>query len=184
MSLTTVRRVVIACAAVIGAFAVAACGDDGGAQNPGTPIEVIDAVIPEPPLDIAAAYLVIRNHQAESDRVIGASSEVAGVVELHESRRDGQSMSMVQVDAIEIPANGEAALQVGGYHLMLFELNRPLQEGDRIPITLLMERAGAVEITAVVVASTGPGSGSALHPHQPRLLSRAVREEVAHGLVV
>ena len=44
--------------------------------------------------------------------------------------------SMQQVSAIEVPAGGEVALEPGGLHLMLMELAKPLETGDKFSVTL------------------------------------------------
>ena len=56
-------------------------------------------------------------------------------------------MRMRQVDAIDIPAGGEAKLEPGGFHLMCIGLNAELVEGESVDVTLTFEKAGAVTIT-------------------------------------
>ena len=67
-------------------------------------------------------------------------------------------MTMRQVDAIAVPAGGEAALEPGGDHLMLFGLADGLEPGSRFPLTLLFEKAGpvTVEVRIAPLAETMP----------------------------
>jgi copper(I)-binding protein len=59
-------------------------------------------------------------------------------------------MQMAPVDAIPVPANGQAELKPGGYHLMLFDLDPVLEPGDPITFTLTFENAGPITVVAEV----------------------------------
>jgi copper(I)-binding protein len=100
----------------------------------------------------SAAYFVLHNRGGEADRLVSARTEVAGVVELHRSGIEDGVMRMRQVESIAIPANGEARLEPGGYHLMLIGVTRELRAGERFPITLEFERAGT-QVVEVEVGS-------------------------------
>ncbi|MEZ5863317.1 MAG: copper chaperone PCu(A)C [Geminicoccaceae bacterium] len=95
-----------------------------------------------------SAYFVIENG-GEADRILGATSPVAGRVELHTHINDNGVMRMRQVKAIDLPA-GETALAPGGLHIMLFDLGAPLVEGETFPLTLTLEKAGEVEVEVKV----------------------------------
>jgi len=72
--------------------------------------------------------------------LVGASSPVAGVVEIHEMRMDGQVMKMRPVPRLDLPAGKTVHLDDrGGYHVMLMDLKRPLGKGDVVPLTLKLE---------------------------------------------
>jgi len=74
-------------------------------------------------------------------------------------------MRMREVDAIELPAGETTALQPGGLHIMLLELESPLVEGDTFPLTLTLEGAGAVELEVQVEAATFGVDGETGHDH-------------------
>jgi copper(I)-binding protein len=107
-----------------------------------------------------AAFLVIENTGA-ADRLIAVSGEVSERAELHHHMMAGDVMKMRRVEAVEVPANGTAALQPGGLHIMLIGLKQPLQEGERFPLTLTFEAAGEVTVEVAVegVAGMGPQGG-------------------------
>lgn len=107
------------------------------------------ANIPERP---AAAYAKIMNMGSEDDRLVAASSPAAGRVELHTHLMENGIARMRPVEAIEVPAGGTAELKPGGDHVMLFDLVEPLKKGDKFPMTLTFEKAGAVEVTVNVEA--------------------------------
>ena len=66
------------------------------------------------------------------------------------------------VEGLEIPAGGTASLRPGSYHLMLVGLEEPLVEGESVPVTLLFERAGEVEIDLAVgsIGAREPAAGA------------------------
>lgn len=100
-----------------------------------------------PGTSVGVGYMTIVNDGAMSDRLLGASTPVAGKVEIHQTVEEDGMMKMIeQENGIEVPAGGEAALAPGGYHLMIMGLDEPLQEGTRVPMTLSFERAGDVDI--------------------------------------
>ncbi len=83
------------------------------------------------------AYLTLRSPTAA--KVVASSSPLADSVEIHTMQMNGSVMSMRGVDSIELPA-GQA---VSNFHIMLMGLKRPLKEGESVPLTLVVERAGA-----------------------------------------
>ncbi len=129
-----------------------------GSMEPMAPgLYVRDAWTRESPMvDLAgAAYLVIHNNTDADDALIGASSPVAEVVEIHQSSMDDEGvMSMAQVEEIPIPAYEDAILEPGGYHIMLINLVEPLVEGTDVEITLDFLTAESQTVTAVV--GSGP----------------------------
>lgn len=94
-------------------------------------------------------------------RVLGASSPVAGVVEIHEMKMDGNVMKMRPVTVLELPAGRPVEMKPGGYHVMLMELKRPLAVGDKVRIDLRVETPDKRLLTLPVdvdVAARPPGS--------------------------
>jgi copper(I)-binding protein len=100
----------------------------------------------------AAAYMQLSSNQGAS--LIGAESPVAGSVELHEMKMDGNVMRMRAVASLEIPPRQTVELKPGGYHMMLLGLKRPLKKGDLLSIELKFELSDksvrTVPVTAMV----------------------------------
>jgi periplasmic copper chaperone A len=101
---------------------------------------------------------------AKSDlRLVGASSAVAGVTEVHEMKMNGDIMQMRAVSGVDLPAGKVVALQPGGFHVMLLDLKTALPKNATVPLTLLFKDAkgveSKVEIT-VPVATTAPNAAS------------------------
>jgi len=98
-----------------------------------------------PGAKVGAGFMQLRNAGA-ADRVVGASSPVAGRVEMHITVRDGDVMKMREVKSFEVPAGGSFELKPGGAHLMLVDLRRPLKKGERVPLTLKLEKGGELKL--------------------------------------
>ena len=116
-----------------------------------------------------AAYLLgIRNTGDQPDRLVGASTPVARVVEIHRSAVDAnQVMRMRAIDGIDVPPKAELQLRHDGeFHLMLIDLKRPLSEGDRFRMTLRFQNAGERDVTVWVQKPRGPASPHAATEHK------------------
>ena len=103
----------------------------------------------------SAAYLVLRNPGRVPDRLVGAVTDVAERVEIHESLLVEDVMRMQKIDGLAVPPNGAVELNPGGIHLMLFGLSRALVEGEKVDLTLRFERAGDISVSAPVQSAGG-----------------------------
>jgi copper(I)-binding protein len=100
---------------------------------------------------VAAGFLVVANGATADDRLVGATSERAKRVELHEMSKEGKVMKMRPVkDGIPVPAGGSVTLSEDGLHLMFTEIDKPFVVGDTIPVKLVFEKSGEVEVAVVV----------------------------------
>jgi copper(I)-binding protein len=97
-------------------------------------------------------------------RLVAASSPAAGVVEVHEMKMIDDVMRMREISGLDLPAGQPVALKPGGYHLMLFQLKQPLNEGDNIPLTLEIEDAQKVRSQVLVNAPVKPLKSAAKQP--------------------
>jgi periplasmic copper chaperone A len=59
--------------------------------------------------------------------------------------QDGIMTMRPAEDGLQVPSYGVLTLAPGGEHLMFIGLREPLQEGMRLPVSLVFERAGTVE---------------------------------------
>ena len=102
----------------------------------------------------------------EGTKLVGISSPVAGVTEVHEMKMDGDVMKMRAVEGgIELPAGKLVELKPGGYHVMLMDLKTPLQKDTTIPMTLVFKDAKGMQSTLAIkvpVSTRAPaGAGAA-----------------------
>jgi copper(I)-binding protein len=112
-------------------------------------------------------YATIENRGTSKDRLVSVASPAAASVELHSMTMDGNVMRMRAIAGLDIAPGAKVTLGSAGYHVMLVGLVRPLVVGDRIPVTPTFEKAGAVDVTAVVEAMTPGGSTTHGAAHAP-----------------
>jgi copper(I)-binding protein len=115
---------------------------------------------------VAGVYMDIRSDRAA--RLVGVESPAAGSAEVHEMRHQDGVMRMRHIEVLDLPANQVVKLAPGGYHVMLFELPQPLTPGDKVKLTLKVERGGKredVEVVAVVKPASAAGVDSGHGDH-------------------
>ena len=133
---------------------LARCGD-GSDPQPGegeNDIVVTGAwaAATPPGASTAAAYLQITNTGETDDRLISARTDVAEWVEFHRHvSRDGM-MAMEYLPEVAVPGGEAVIFEPNGKHLMLFGLRQPLQPGDVLELTLVLEVGGEVKLPAFV----------------------------------
>jgi hypothetical protein len=146
-------RVLAAAMVAVLALAVAACGEDDGAEETGMDedtVHVADAWARSPSEDVGAVYFKAHNGAEEEDRLIGVSSPVAGRAEIHETVEQDGEMVMQPVGSVAIGPDEEVSFEPGGYHIMLFDLTEPLEVDSTITVVLEFENAGQIPIEAIV----------------------------------
>lgn len=93
----------------------------------------------------AGGFLTIVNPGA-ADRLLAVESPWAERVEIHEMSMDGGVMRMRALpDGLVVPAGATLSLAPGGYHLMLIAPRQALAVDQRVPLSLVFERAGRIE---------------------------------------
>lgn len=106
-----------------------------------------------------AVFVTLYNPQTGVDKLLGASSDKAATVEIHESyvdEADG-TMQMRKVDSVEILPSQQVELKPGGYHIMLIDLAAPLVQGETFDVTLNFQNAGSVVVPVMI---TAPGASA------------------------
>lgn len=126
----------------------------------GGPIEVEDAYARSSTSmsKSGAAFMLMTNTSGADDRLIAARSPAAAKVELHTHiEGDGGVMRMTEIEGGIAIADGEThVFQRGGDHLMFMGLKHPFEDGETVPVTLVFEKAGEVEIEVPVDLTRKP----------------------------
>lgn len=119
-----------------------------------------------PGQEVGAAYFDIVSKSPA--RIVKAESPAAASTEIHTMAMKNSVMEMRKIDSLELPAGKTVSLAPGGNHIMLIGLKKPLKEGNKIAVTLTVEKAPKlqekVEVTAEV-KSMMTGMGGAKHHH-------------------
>jgi hypothetical protein len=97
-----------------------------------------------------AVYFTMGNSATQDDKLVGVSSDVSDVVEMHNTLMEGGVMKMRMQPDIPLSAGGKVELKPGGMHIMLMRLKKDLKPNDTVRLTLQFEKAGKVELSAPV----------------------------------
>jgi periplasmic copper chaperone A len=153
-------------AVVLVAVPLAGCGDDTGRVDAQGALRVVDATVAVPPNpDVAAVRFVIDNPTREADELVGATSEVADVVEIHRSGTDDEGrVTMDRLEALAVPQRSTVTFAPGGLHLMLRGIHEPLDAGSTIEVVLTFDAAGERTVP-VQVLETGATPDDPEHDH-------------------
>jgi len=109
-------------------------------------------------------YLVIKNNADRDDALTAVSMDLPGMLEVHGMRTTNGMMEMFPLEMPVVIRAGETlTLQPGGKHLMLMNLKRGPQTGDRITFTLTFRHGGTHKVTAPVKESAGMGGMKMKH---------------------
>jgi copper(I)-binding protein len=89
-------------------------------------------------------------------KLVGVSSPVAGVAEIHEMKMDKDVMKMSALpNGLELPAGKAVELKPGGYHVMLMDLKSSLAKDTTVPLTLTLQDAKGVKSTVELKVLVG-----------------------------
>jgi copper(I)-binding protein len=108
---------------------------------------------------------------SEPVTLVGVSTPVATVAELHEMKLEGDVMRMRAIDSIALAPGKPLELKPGGHHVMLQQLKAPLAPNTSIPLTLTFKTAkGDTRQLAlqVPVMATPPQGAAAAGAHHLR----------------
>ncbi|MEO9824327.1 MAG: copper chaperone PCu(A)C [Paracoccaceae bacterium] len=111
-------------------------------------VEDAFARVSRPDAPAGAAFMTIHNKGETDDRLISVTSPIAQVVQLHTHKETAEGvMKMMHVEeGFEVKAGMMHTLARGGDHVMMMGINGPINEGDEIPVTLIFEKAGEIEV--------------------------------------
>lgn len=113
---------------------------------------------------MSAAFMTIDNDGEQDVTLVGASTEVAAMVELHEmSMVDGAMAMQAMPDGLVVAAGRGKVLEPGGYHVMLMDLQGELAAGDEVELTLQFSDGSEQTLTAPVKEFTEEEG----HYHEP-----------------
>ena len=106
-----------------------------------------------PTAESGGGFLAITNTGTTPDRLIAVKSPAADKVEIHEMKMDGNIMRMREVEkGIEIPPGATVELKPGGFHVMFMGLRAPFAKDAKVPLTLVFEKAGSIDVDLMVQA--------------------------------
>ena len=162
------RHFLLVCLFTLAAIAYAQGGHShGSAQADIHPVKVHEPFVRllPPTQPNTAAFMALENAGERDLALVRAESEASRVVELHDHLMIDGMMRMREVERIDLPTGARIELKPGGLHVMLIGLPAPLQQGQKVPITLVFDDDSRVEIHAPV---RHPGGEMPMHHHGHR----------------
>ena len=100
--------------------------------------------------DVSAAYMTIVSNEDTS--LIAIDSDVADVIEIHSMSMENGVMKMRMLDTLDLIADKPTELSPGGFHLMLFDLKKPLAAGKEAHFTLHFKNKAGQEKTISITS--------------------------------
>lgn len=97
-----------------------------------------------------AAYVALTNRGDAPDRLMGASGDIAGMIQLHDHVHEGGVLKMRPIDAVELPPGATVTLEPGGKHIMLMHLHQGLAPEQSFALTLEFETSAPATIDVTV----------------------------------
>ena len=154
---------------VVAALLTAGWLAPAAAQNATMPIMVQNAWARATAGNIktGGAYMTLVDNGTAPDKLVAASTPVAGKAELHVMSMDKGIMTMRPVAAITVEPGKPTELKPGGYHVMLTDLKQPLKEGDSFPLSLTFANAGTIQVTVKVEKPGAMGPMPSASPAMP-----------------
>ncbi|MDP1751237.1 MAG: copper chaperone PCu(A)C [Reyranella sp.] len=106
-----------------------------------------------PTAPTGGGFLTVTNKGTTPDRLVAVRSPASDKVEVHEMKMDGNVMRMREVEkGLEIPAGATVTLKPGGFHIMFMGLKAPFAKDTKVPLTLVFEKAGSLDVELAVEA--------------------------------
>lgn len=120
-------------------------GGTAFAQTGAGPIEVKNAWVRStvPGQKGTGAFMSITAKNGAT--LVGVSSPVAGLGEVHEMKMEGDVMKMRAMPNLNLPAGTAVELKPGGYHVMLLDLKSAVLPGSKVPVTLRFKDSKGLE---------------------------------------
>ena len=114
--------------------------------------------------DVGAAFMTFISSQ--NTQLVGIECDVAESVEIHSMSMENGVMKMRMLDRLDLLAGKPYTLKPGGFHLMLFDLKKPLAVGDQINCVLSFKAKNAATVQQKIQAIVKLPSAATDHPDE------------------
>jgi len=119
-----------------------------------------------PGQDVGAAYMTFASKQDVT--LIRIESDATKSVEIHSMSMQNGVMKMRMLETLPIKAGKPYKLEPGGFHLMLFDLKKPLAAGQHVNFELTFKSGNTEfkqQVKAPIKTTDSAESGSDDHSH-------------------
>jgi hypothetical protein len=115
------------------------------------PLTAQDAWIRATPgSDVAAAYLTLHNTGARAVSIVAVRCVCAQHAMIHETTLSNGQSTMRPHEPLLVPPGATVRFVPSGLHIMLQGLAHPLTPGEDVPLELLLDSGGSLDVRAHV----------------------------------
>jgi len=112
--------------------------------------------------NLTAAFFDLKNTGDKPIKLEGVSIQ-NGIAEIHNTIEENGISKMRQMDFVEIPAGQTINFKPRAMHIMLTNLKNPINEGDKVKLSLHFNNDEAMNITIPVSAKVVEGKAEPDH---------------------
>ena len=98
----------------------------------------------------SALYFDVKNGTDFPDTLYKVESDLAKLVQIHETYKKGDKMGMREVKKVGIKPHSIFSFKPGGHHIMLIKLQKDLKEKSSGEVTLYFKSAGKIKLKVPV----------------------------------
>ncbi len=98
----------------------------------------------------SALYFDVRNNSDDPEALYKVESDIAKLVEIHETYQNGDKTGMRKVESVVVKGKSTFRFKPGRYHVMLIRLKQDLKEGSEYEFKLFFKNRGEYKIIAPV----------------------------------
>ncbi|MEN9740171.1 MAG: hypothetical protein RLZ72_437 [Actinomycetota bacterium] len=158
-------RIGIAALIVASIAALTGCSTSGAADHTAeSTLTVTDAWVRAVPDlaegDMTGVFMTVEN-TGDEDVYLTGGTDTTGLtetpLEAHEvvANDAGEMVMQLAEGGIKVPAHGSVQLMPGGYHIMYWNLTKPIAVGDTITLTLNVSDGTTVDVSAIAMTIEG-----------------------------
>lgn len=104
--------------------------------------------------EVGAAYMSLVS--SKNATLIRVESDVTKSIEIHSMKMEGDVMKMRMLESLPLQSGKAFKLEPNGFHLMLFDLKKPLLNGGEVNFVLTFRSANKSEFKQNVRAPIRP----------------------------
>ena len=114
-------------------------------------IEIQDATVRATPpgMNMSVIFFKVLNHSSEPIKLVKAEGLFAKKFELHNMEMLEGKMIMRPVTSILINSNSSTELKSGGFHIMVFDILKPIKKGEIYNIKLIFDNKKIIETKVI-----------------------------------
>ena len=118
-----------------------------------------------PTQKMTAGYLRLHNSGEKPLAVVGASADIAKLVEIHTTQEVDGLMRMQQLESLQLSPGESLELSPGGTHLMIMGMERMPRAGEDVQLCLQLASGGEVCTVAAAQKTQPQDAGAHKHHH-------------------